>query len=120
MTTTTTDPTVDSEIKGESSASAVPVALSRYVEEPRELEAGHAVRLLRNGAETFPAWLAAIEAAQQRISLEMYIFNDDSIGRQFADALGRAARRGVEVRVMYDYVGCRATPAEFWSRSPKP
>ena len=46
----------------------------------------------------------------------MYIFNDDAIGRQFADALGRAARRGVEVRVMYDYVGCRATPAEFFAR----
>src|SRR6188508_1778042 len=111
MTTTRADPTVDSEIKGEIPAAAPPadLALSRYVEDRRELSPGHAVRLLRNGEETFPAWLAAIEAARHRISLEMYIFNDDAIGRQFADALGRAARRGVEVRVMYDYVGCRAT-----------
>ena len=119
MTTTPADPTVDSEIKGEISPTAPPVAvtaLSRYVEEPRELIPGHAVRLLRNGLETFPVWLAAIEAARHRISLEMYIFNDDTIGRQFADALGRAARRGVEVRVMYDYVGCRATPADFFAR----
>jgi cardiolipin synthase len=118
MMTTPADAPMDSEIKGEIPATAPPadLALSRYVEDRRELSAGHAVRLLRNGEETFPAWLAAIEAARHRISLEMYIFNDDAIGRQFADALGRAARRGVEVRVMYDYVGCRATPAEFFAR----
>ena len=118
MTTTPADPTVDSEIKGEIPATVPPadLTLSRYVEDRRELEPGHAVRLLRNGEETFPAWLAAIEAARHRISLEMYIFNDDAIGRQFADALARAAKRGVEVRVMYDYVGCRATPAEFFTR----
>ena len=118
MTTTPADPTVDSEIKGEIPATVPPAdqTLDRYVEDRRELSAGHAVRLLRNGEETFPAWLAAIEAARHRISLEMYIFNDDTIGRQFADALGRAARRGVEVRVMYDYVGCRATPADFFAR----
>ena len=92
-----------------------PGTLTRYVEDPRALVGGHAVKLLRSGAETFPAWLAAIDAAKTRISLEMYIFSDDQIGRQFAEALGRAARRGVEVRVLYDYVGCRSTPASFFA-----
>jgi cardiolipin synthase len=86
----------------------------RTVEDPHELIAGNAVRLLRNGAETFPVWLAAIEAARERISLEMYIFSDDGIGRRFAEALAGAARRGVEVRLLYDYLGCRETPAEFF------
>jgi cardiolipin synthase len=89
---------------------------ARYVEDPRELLGGHAVRLLRNGAETFPAWLSAIDAARSRISLEMYIFSDDAIGRKVADALIRAAARGVEVRLLYDFVGCRDTPAEFFDR----
>ncbi len=89
-------------------------ALVRYIEDPRALVVGHAVKLLRNGTETFPAWLAAIELARQRISLEMYIFSDDAIGRRFAAALGRAVARGVEVRVLYDYVGCRETPAAFF------
>jgi cardiolipin synthase len=88
----------------------------RYIEDPHELLGGHAVKLLRNGAETFPAWLAAIEAARVRISLEMYIFSDDAIGRRFADALIGAAARGVEVRLIYDFVGCRDTPAEFFER----
>ena len=57
---------------------------ARYVEDRRELVPGHAVKLLRNGAETFPAWLDAIEAARSRISLEMYIFSDDAIAALLA------------------------------------
>jgi len=84
------------------------------VEDPRALLSGNAVRLLRNGTEVFPAWLAAIAAARVRISLEMYIFSDDAIGRRFAEALVAAARRGVAVRLLYDYAGCRDTPAAFF------
>ncbi len=85
-----------------------------YIEDPETLVAGNDVRLLRNGREAFPAWLAAIEAARTRVSLEMYIFSDDSIGRRFATALLAAAARGVAVRLLYDYVGCRDTPAAFF------
>jgi cardiolipin synthase len=95
-------------------AREAPAALLRYVEDARELSVGNAVHLLRNGAETFPAWLSAIEQARERISLEMYIFSDDEIGRKFAAALIRAAHRGVQVRVLYDFVGCRETPASFF------
>ncbi len=75
-----------------------------------------AVALLRNGRETFPAWLSAIDAARERVSLEMYIFRDDSIGRRFAEALMAAAARGVTVRLLYDFVGCRDTPAAFFQQ----
>jgi cardiolipin synthase len=88
----------------------------RYIEDPDALVGGNAVRLLRHGREVFPAWLAAIEEARTRISLEMYIFSDDKIGRRFADALLRAAARGVAVRLLYDFGGCRDTPAAFFTR----
>jgi cardiolipin synthase len=104
--------TVAPESDGASEASA----LVRYAEQPREIIAGNAVRLLRNGEQAFPAWLAAIETATQRVSLEMYIFSDDNIGRKFSTALIAAAKRGVEVRVLYDFVGCRDTPAAFFQR----
>jgi len=91
-------------------------ALTRYVEDARALIAGNAVKLLRNGAEAFPAWIAAIDSAKKRVSLEMYIFSDDGIGRQFSEALSRAAQRGVEVRLLYDFVGCRDTPGAFFQR----
>src|SRR6185295_13188576 len=86
----------------------------RHVADARGLIGANAVQLLRNGEQAFPAWLAAIDAARERVSMEMFIFNDDPIGRQFAAALIRAARRGVAVRLLYDYVGCRFTPAEFF------
>jgi cardiolipin synthase A/B len=91
-------------------------ALTRYVEDRRALVAGNSVKLLRNGAEAFPAWIAAINGATRRVSLEMYIFSDDAIGRQFSEALARAAQRGVEVRLLYDFVGCRETPASFFQK----
>jgi cardiolipin synthase len=92
----------------------IPAEALAAIEEPEALVGGNCVRLLRNGSETFPAWIVAIDAARTRISLEMYIFADDSIGRHVADALSRAARRGVAVRLLYDSIGCRHTPAAFF------
>jgi cardiolipin synthase len=97
------------------SLAGLPAQALRYIEEPETLLCNNAVRLQRNGSEAFPAWLAAIAAARRRVSLEMYIFNSDSIGQRFAEALVRAARRGVEVRVLYDWVGCRHARAEFFA-----
>jgi cardiolipin synthase A/B len=94
----------------------LPAQALRYIEEPETLLCNNAVRLLRNGGEAFPAWLAAIEAAHTRISMEMYIFNEDKIGRRFAEALMQAAQRGVEVRLLYDSIGCRHAPASFFAK----
>jgi cardiolipin synthase A/B len=65
-------------------------------------ETGNRIKLLRNGAEFFPALIEAINAAQQEVWLETYIFADDASGRAVAAAMVEAARRGVAVRVMVD------------------
>jgi cardiolipin synthase A/B len=67
---------------------------------------GNAVRVLRNASENYPAWLDALGTAKQRVCFENYIFSDDSTGRTFAVALAELARRGVRVRVLYDWLGC--------------
>lgn len=46
-----------------------------------------------------------IEAARREVLFENFIFAGDHTGRRFADVLSAAARRGVEVRVLYDPVG---------------
>jgi cardiolipin synthase len=75
---------------------------------------GNAVQLLRDGREAFPAMLEAIAGARQQVLLEMYWFGSDRIGRLFAQELGRACQRGVEVAVIYDSVGSiGADPAMF-------
>jgi len=68
---------------------------------------GNRIDLLRNGGEFFPALTAAIDAAEREIWLETYIFADDDAGGPIADALIRAAQRGVEVRVLVDGWGAR-------------
>jgi len=70
---------------------------------------GNAIRLLHNGGEYFPALLAAIDAAQQSVHLETYIFNLDKTGMQVIDAMRRAEERGVKVRVLLDGFGCSDT-----------
>ena len=78
---------------------------------------GNAIRLLRDASENYPAWLAAIEAAGQRIDFENYIVTADPAGARFADALIARARSGVRVRLLYDWLGCltKAGPG-FWRR----
>ena len=75
----------------------------------RPLVAGNSVEALVDGVQAYPAMLEAIESARVSIMLASYIFNGDGIGAQFVDALARAAKRGVEVRVLIDDVDVRFT-----------
>jgi cardiolipin synthase A/B len=61
--------------------------------------------LLQNGAAYFPQLCADIDAAQHSIYLETYSFVADETGRMVADALRRAALRGVVVRMLLDGYG---------------
>ena len=72
---------------------------------------GNRLRLLQSGAEFFPALIAAIDAAQAEVHLETYIFNVDPTTEAVRDALMRAARRGVQVRLLIDGVGSRELDA---------
>ncbi|HXF25083.1 MAG TPA: phospholipase D-like domain-containing protein [Gemmatimonadaceae bacterium] len=76
---------------------------------------GNSVRLLRDAAENYPAWLDAIASAERYVYFEAYIMRDDVSGRRFADALIEKARAGVTVRLLYDWMGAFAkTPSRFW------
>lgn len=78
---------------------------------------GNAIRLLRDAAQNYPAWLDAIDSARGSVLFENYIVHDDAIGRRFADALAAKACDGVRVRVLYDWLGCRGTASRaFWDR----
>lgn len=73
----------------------------------RPLLQGNRVRPLHNGEEAYPVMLEAIEAAHSSICLSTYIFDSDSTGRRFVEALRAAAARGVDVRVLVDALGER-------------
>jgi len=73
------------------------------------------VRLLKNGAEAFPAMFAAIQEASRSIALEMYIIADDETGRELRNHLTAAAKRGVLVDVLVDSWGSWNLPNTFWN-----
>lgn len=74
---------------------------------------GNRLTLLRNGEAYFPALVAAIDAAQEELYLETYIYHDDETGSLVTDALARAAARGVRVHVLIDGFGARDFPQRF-------
>jgi cardiolipin synthase len=69
---------------------------------------------LAGGANFFPAMLAAIAEARTTVELEIYIFADDQIGRQFLAALVRSAQAGTRVRVLVDAYGSFILPGKFF------
>lgn len=75
--------------------------------------AGNRLTLLRNGEQYFPALVQAIDAAATEVFLETYIFADDETGSLVADALARAAARGVAAHLLLDGFGARDIAPRF-------
>lgn len=68
---------------------------------------GNALHPLVNGDEAYPAMIRAINSAENSINMMTYIFDNNRTGKKFVEALVRAVRRGVKVRVIIDDVGAR-------------
>ncbi len=82
-----------------------------------ELRIGCDVKLLLNAEENYPVWLEAIKNAKDRIYFESYIIHDDEQGYEFADAMIAKAKEGVEVKLIYDWMGgFGKTAGKFWKR----
>ena len=74
------------------------------------------VEVCMNGTEFFPSLLRDIAQAKSHIHIDMYIIADDALGLLVADALIDKAREGVEVRLIYDDVGCWNVKHRFFER----
>src|SRR6185369_3567120 len=70
------------------------------------LVAGNRVTSLVNGEQIYSAMLDAIRAARTNITFETFVFRD-AIGATFVDELSAAARRGVQVHMLLDWLGSR-------------
>jgi len=68
------------------------------------------ITLLQNGEAYFPAMEAALDQAMHEIYLESYIFEKDNTGQRIAEALRRAAFRGVKTRMLIDGFGSNRFP----------
>jgi cardiolipin synthase A/B len=78
---------------------------------------GNQVRVLRDGAETFPAMFAAIRAAKSYVYLEYYILEEVSCeGESLSDLLVKQSRAGVHIRIIYDGIGSIGTDSGFFDK----
>lgn len=87
---------------------------TRYCLFPDSMVAGHSVELLVDGERAYASMLTAIASARRTILMDSYIFNDDAIGRRFADALRERAREGIAVYLIVDGVGTINVPGSFF------
>ncbi len=83
------------------------------------LIAGNKISLLIDGPATYEAMFKALENATDHINFETYIFDNDQVGLRFADLLLKKQAEGVQVNLIYDAIGCKNTPAEFFERLQK-
>ncbi len=76
---------------------------------------GHTdVQIISNGKDFIQELLNAINEAEEHIHIMFYIFEDDATGHLVRNALIEKARQGVEVRLIYDSVGCWSVNPSFY------
>jgi len=83
---------------------------------PSAMRPNHALVLLRGGGQLFPALVEAIDRARSEVLLETYMFEFNGSPLMVAEALERAAARGIVVRVVIDGFGTLDIPPEWKSR----
>ena len=77
------------------------------------LRDGHQIRLIEGGQQYFESLVAALDQARSHVLLETYIFDVHGAAAMVAEALERAALRGVRVWLVVDGVGTPQLP-EVW------
>jgi len=80
------------------------------------LQDGHHIHLIEGGQAYFDALVVAIDQARAQVQMETYIFDFHGASSNVAQALERAALRGVQVAVVVDGVGTPRIPPEWRSR----
>ena len=87
------------------------------------LEAGEAVltdnndiRIYTDGKEKFRALIDEMRRAERYIHLQYYIIRNDELWQEIEKVLIEKAREGVEVRVLFDSMGCRTMHKRDWDR----
>ena len=75
---------------------------------------GNAADFYTEGRDFVDSLVKDISQARHHVHLEFYIIEDDGVGRRITEALAEAVERGVQVRFLYDDVGCCTVKKRFF------
>ena len=91
-------------------------ALMTYLERSADSYpmSGCSVEHIADTSDFFTRLLTEISLAKEHIHLQFYIFENDGLGRRIRDALIERIKNGVEVRLLYDSVGCWSVNNSFY------
>lgn len=74
------------------------------------------VEIYVDGNEKFNALIEDLKKAEHFIHLQYYIIRNDVLFQRILEVLEEKAAQGVEVRVLFDAMGCRGVPHRFWKK----
>jgi cardiolipin synthase len=77
------------------------------------------IRIFTDGREKFQTLLSEMDHARNYIHVQYYIIKNDELWKEIEEVLVRKARQGVEVRVLFDSMGCRGMRHSDWARLEK-
>lgn len=72
------------------------------------------VDIFTDGNELFDVMLEEVKQATKFIHIQYYIIRDDALFERFVQVLKEKVAQGVEVRILYDAMGCRTVKRRFW------
>lgn len=72
------------------------------------------VEIFYDGYEKFDRMIKDIEEAKEFIHIEYYIIRNDYLGKKMIELLANKAREGVEIKLLYDGMGCIWLPKDFF------
>lgn len=72
------------------------------------------VDILVDGTDKFRSLVEDIQKAEHFIHIQYYIIKNDVLFQTIKDILIEKAAQGVEVRVLFDAMGCRSVRHKFW------
>ncbi len=77
------------------------------------------IDIIVDGEDKFRSLIDDIRKAESFIHIEYYIIKNDLVFNQIKDLLAQKVKQGVEVRVLYDAMGCRSTGKRYWRKIEK-
>lgn len=74
------------------------------------------VEVFDNGPDLFEQMLLSLKEAKDFIHMEYFIIRNDSLGQLMMEVLTEKAKQGVDVKLLYDGMGCIRLPRRFFKQ----
>ena len=74
------------------------------------------VRFMVDGRDKFENLIKDLRSAKESIHIQYYIIKDDEVFAAIKEVLIDKAKQGVEVRILFDAMGCRSIKKRDWKR----